>query len=66
MKLFSRADHFDWVTWSPNAMRLLLDAEEIDRWLIFDATSGVIDERVERLGGAPRWCCPSSQTRQTF
>jgi Tol biopolymer transport system component len=65
-KLFSRADHFDWVTWSPDGKRLLLDAESISRWLIFDAGSGAITERVARLGGAPTWCCPAAHFTQSL
>jgi len=66
VKLFSRVGHFDWVTWAPSGGRLLLDVEEEDRWLILDALSGNIEERLPRLGGGPRWCCPGGPIRTTF
>jgi hypothetical protein len=58
------ADHFDWVTWSPDGKWLLLDEEHHDRWLLVRA-DGARERRVlPRLGGRPLWCCPMSPWTQ--
>jgi hypothetical protein len=58
------ADHFDWVTWSPDGKWLLLDEEHHDRWLLIRA-DGPRERRVlPRLGGRPIWCCPVSPWTQ--
>jgi hypothetical protein len=58
-RLFAtRARHFDWVSWSPDARRLLLDDEHQDRWLLLRATEPGKPRSLPRLGGRPLWCCP--------
>jgi hypothetical protein len=52
------ADHFDWVTWSPDGKWLLLDEEHHDRWLLLRADRSRTRRPLPRLGGRPLWCCP--------
>lgn len=60
VKLFSKREHFDWVTWSPKSERLLLDDEQEDRWLLMRADGRGRRISFPRLGGRPMWCCPLS------
>lgn len=48
-----------WASWSPDGNWLLLDDWTRDRWL-FVAADGSDRVPYPRLGGFPRWCCPSS------
>jgi hypothetical protein len=52
------AIHFDWVTWSPDGMRILLDDENRGRWLLFRTDRSGKRRTLPRLGGRPLWCCP--------
>lgn len=52
------AEHFDWITWSPNGSRLLLDEENHGRWLLLRADRSGKRRSLPRLGGRPLWCCP--------
>lgn len=50
------ARHFDWIAWSPDGSKLLLDDEHAGHWRLFP-----VDEtgsELPRLGGRPLWCCP--------
>jgi hypothetical protein len=58
------ADHFDWVTWSPDGTWLLLDEEHHDRWLLLRADGSGKPRSLPRLGGRPIWCCPASPWAQ--
>jgi len=62
-EVFETEEHFDWVTWSPDGLRLLLDAEHFQTtggaWLVLDAKGGPAIETLPRLGGAPLWCWPA-------
>jgi hypothetical protein len=58
------ADHFDWVTWSPDGKWLLLDEEHHDRWLLVRADRSRTRRPLPRLGGRPLWCCPVSPWAQ--
>lgn len=60
VKLLSKADHFDWVTWSPDNKYLLVDDEPADRWLVIEVYTGEKHVSLPRLGGRPMWCCPTS------
>lgn len=50
--------HFDWITWSPDGTRLLLDDYGRGRWLLLRAKGGVGRRVLPELGGQPLWCCP--------
>ncbi len=50
--------HFDWIAWSPDGERLLLDDESRDRWLLFRTDRSGKPRALPRLGGRPLWCCP--------
>ncbi len=50
--------HFDWITWSPDARRLLLDDEHADRWRLIKAVGSPRIDARPRPGGRPLWCCP--------
>lgn len=52
------ARHFDWITWSPDGRRLLLDDEHAGRWRLLPVDGG--GKTLPRLGGRPLWCCPVS------
>lgn len=52
------AEHFDWVTWSPDGCRLLLDEEHRGRWLLLRTDRSREPRPLPRLGGRPLWCCP--------
>lgn len=55
--------HFDWVTWSPDGRRLLLDGDASGGWRVFSARTGRQLRRLPRLGGRPLWCCPVNEYR---
>jgi Tol biopolymer transport system component len=57
-RLFVTARHFDWVTWSPDGRRLLLDDEHAARWRLVDTEGQEPAGAIPRLGGRPLWCCP--------
>jgi len=50
--------HFDWITWSPDGTRILLDDENRQRWLLFHTDRSGRRRKLPRLGGQPLWCCP--------
>ncbi len=50
--------HFDWITWSPDGRRLLLDDEHRNSWRLVWASGRSRIQSVPRLGGRPLWCCP--------
>ncbi len=50
--------HFDWITWSPDRRRLLLDDEHQNSWRLVWASGRSRIQSVPRLGGRPLWCCP--------
>jgi Tol biopolymer transport system component len=54
-RLFATERHFDWVTWSPDGRRLLLDDEHDGSWRLFEGDRVRV---LTRLGGMPQWCCP--------
>ncbi len=60
-RIFMTDRHFDWITWSPTGSRLLLDDEHGGKWRLLDASRGVIDRVLPRLGGRPLWCCPQDE-----
>jgi len=67
-RIFSQAEHFDWVTWSPDDRWLLIDNEHRGEWELLRLTghrearnldgASVPTRRLPRLGGTPLWCCP--------
>lgn len=57
-RLLAADPHFDWITWSPDGRRLLLDDENADRWLLITTAEQRAVENRPRLGGRPLWCCP--------
>lgn len=57
-RLFMADRHFDWITWSPDGRKLLLDAENAGRWLLITTVGRRSVERHAKLGGRPYWCCP--------
>lgn len=57
-RLFVADRHFDWITWSPDGRRVLLDDENAGRWLLITTVGQRSVERYPRLGGRPYWCCP--------
>jgi hypothetical protein len=52
------ARHFDWITWSPDGRRLLVDDPLARRWLLVDPDELDRPRAVPRPGGRPLWCCP--------
>jgi hypothetical protein len=58
VRLFATARHFDWITWSPDGRRLLLDDRLARRWRLFAIHSRSAPRTLRRLGGRPLWCCP--------
>jgi hypothetical protein len=56
--LFATIRHFDWITWSPDGRRLLVDDEHSGRWRIVQADGEAGTHSLDRLGGRPLWCCP--------
>lgn len=52
------ARHFDWIAWSPEGRRLLLDDENADRWRLLPTGGRRSAKTLPRLGGRPLWCCP--------
>jgi hypothetical protein len=54
--------HFDWITWSPDGRRLLLDDEHHGdgSWRLLDADRANRGRTLARLGGQPLWCCPQN------
>jgi dipeptidyl aminopeptidase/acylaminoacyl peptidase len=54
------ADHFDWITWSPDGRWLLIDEEHQNRWLLVRADRSGTRRPLPRLGGRPLWCCPQN------
>jgi hypothetical protein len=57
-RLFATARHFDWITWSPDGRRLLLDDNVAVRWRLFALPGRSRPRTLHRLGGRPLWCCP--------
>jgi len=67
-RVLSQIDHFDWVTWSPDDRWLLIDNQHLRAWELLRLTghrqargfagASVPTRRLQRLGGAPLWCCP--------
>ncbi|MDQ6806885.1 MAG: hypothetical protein M3065_18435, partial [Actinomycetota bacterium] len=67
-RILSQAEHFDWVTWSPDDRWLLIDNEHQNAWELLYLTgqgqarllagASVPTRRLARLGGEPLWCCP--------
>lgn len=57
-RLFATERHFDWITWSPDGSRLLLDDENAGRWRLIAAAARTKIKAVPRVGGRPLWCCP--------
>ncbi len=55
--------HFDWITWSPDGRRLLLDGDAAGGWRVFAARTGKQLRLLPRLGGRPLWCCPVNEYR---
>jgi hypothetical protein len=58
VRLYATADHFDWITWSPDGRRLLLDEGVANRWTLFSVNGRRPRRPLRRLGGRPLWCCP--------
>ena len=56
--LFEQIRNFDWITWSPDGRRLLVDDEHADRWRLVGTTGRRVVRSISRLGGRPFWCCP--------
>jgi hypothetical protein len=60
--------HFDWITWSPDGRRILLDDENWfrlkderrGRWLLLWTDRSGWRQTLRRLGGRPLWCCPEN------
>jgi dipeptidyl aminopeptidase/acylaminoacyl peptidase len=69
-RVLSQADHFDWVTWSPDDRWLLIDNQHQHAWTLLRLTghrqaasmvgASVPTRRLPRLGGTPLWCCPQN------
>jgi Tol biopolymer transport system component len=58
-KVYVGGGHFDWITWSPDGNRILLDREDgLNLWLVLDPDRQERPVALPRLGGAPLWCCP--------
>lgn len=57
-RLFATERHFDWITWSPDGRRLLLDDENAGRWRLIDTAGKTKITALRRFGGRPLWCCP--------
>jgi dipeptidyl aminopeptidase/acylaminoacyl peptidase len=57
-RLFVADRHFDWITWSPEGRKLLLDDENARRWLLITTAGRTSVEKHARHGGRPYWCCP--------
>lgn len=55
--------HFDWITWSPDGRKLLLDGDAAGGWRVFSARTGRQLRLLPRLGGRPLWCCPVNEYR---
>jgi WD40-like Beta Propeller Repeat len=60
-RIFTAGRHFDWITWSPNGDRLLLDDENAGQWRVFDVSGDGAARVLPRLGGRPLWCCPQNE-----
>lgn len=59
VRLFvTKARHFDWITWSPDGRRLLVDDESDGTWRLLPVEATAGGRAVPRLGGRPLWCCP--------
>jgi hypothetical protein len=56
--LFVTARHFDWITWSPDGRRLLLDDEHANHWRLISSSRRRVLRSLPRFGGRPLWCCP--------
>lgn len=52
------ARHFDWITWSPDGTKLLLDDEHGGQWRLFPVDRTGSKRTLARVGGRPLWCCP--------
>ena len=57
-RLFATKRHFDWLTWSPDGRRLLVDDENGDAWRLLAPDGAPKVRQLPRLGGRPVWCCP--------
>lgn len=62
-RLFAADPHLDWIAWSPDGWRLLLDDENAGGWLLITAAGQKRVEKHARLGGRPFWCCPVNAYR---
>jgi hypothetical protein len=58
VQVFATRHHFDWITWSPDARRLLLDDKLTNRWRLFAVRGRAELRAISRPGGRPLWCCP--------
>jgi hypothetical protein len=58
IEIFATRRHFDWITWSPDGRRLLLDDKLTNRWRLFSVGSRAAPHTLRRPGGRPLWCCP--------
>jgi hypothetical protein len=59
-RIYATKRHFDWITWSPDGAKLLLDDEHAKRWRLIDASGTGRIQSFPRLGGRPLWCCPGN------
>ncbi len=60
--LLTQVEHFDWVTWSPDGLRLLIDNQLHGSWDLFYPTGRSAPQHLPRLGGQPLWCCSTSRS----
>lgn len=57
-RFVTRARHFDWFTWSPDARWILVDDASADAWRLLRSSGQGHVRTLPRLGGLPLWCCP--------
>jgi hypothetical protein len=59
---FTPYQHFDWITWSPDARWLLVDDQlngPMPLWRVIPSDARGKPRTLPRLGGHPLWCCPA-------